>query len=114
MVARWRSGYEPGALEALVAQLERAPGRLELYAELMKPEVKDPGRQEWARKRLAEMKANQERIDQLEARLQESPFAASAAIYADLAVACAKFRERAAYDYLFPVSYTHLTLPTKA
>ena len=104
VVARWRSGYEPGALEALVAQLERAPGRLELYAELMKPEVKDPVRQEWARKRLAEMKANQERIDQLEARLQESPFAASAAIYADLAVACAKFRERAAYDYLFLAS----------
>ncbi|HBO50984.1 MAG TPA: hypothetical protein DD471_03290 [Planctomycetes bacterium] len=103
-VAGWRSGHEPGALEALVAQLERAPGRLELYAELLGPGVKDTARQEWARKRLAEMKANQARIDQLESRLQESPFAASAGIYADLATACAKFRERGAYDYLFLAS----------
>ena len=103
-VARWRSGYEPGALEALVAHLERAPGRLELYGELMKPEVKDPARQEWARKRFTEMKANQAKIDQLETRLQESPFAASAAIYADLAAACSRFRERGAYDFLFLAS----------
>lgn len=103
-VAGWRSGYEPGAIEALVAQLERAPGRLELYAELMGSKVKDPARQEWARKRLAEMEGNQARIDQLEARLQETPFAASAGIYADLAGACAKFRGRGAYDYLFLAS----------
>ena len=103
-VASWRSGYAPGALEALVAHLERAPGRLELYAELMKPEAKDPVRQEWARKRLTEMKANQAKIDQLETRLQENPLAASAALYADLAAACARFRERGAYDYLFLAS----------
>tara|TARA_B100001765_G_scaffold190603_1_gene137449 strand:- start:239 stop:691 length:453 start_codon:yes stop_codon:yes gene_type:complete len=50
------------------------------------------------------MKANQAKIDQLATRLQESPFAASAAIYADLAVACSRSRERGAYDYLFLAS----------
>jgi tetratricopeptide (TPR) repeat protein len=103
-VASWRSAHEPGALEALVAQLERSPGRLALYAELMGPGVQDAARQDWAREQFAEMKANRARIDQLESRLQDTPLASSAGIYTDLAEAYAKFRERGAYDCLFLAS----------
>ena len=103
-VADWRSGRGAAALEVIVAQLKKAPGRLELYAELTDPAVRDAARQAWAGKRLKEMKANQGRIDRLEAELQGRPLEASAAIYAELASAYSRFREPGAYDYLFLAS----------
>ena len=102
-VAAWRVGGG-AALEVIVAQLEKAPGRLKLYSEIAGSAAADAEQQAWARKKLEEMTANQARIDGLEASLQQQPLEASAAIYAELAVAYSKFRDRGAYDYLILAS----------
>lgn len=103
-VANWRASGDAAAGEEIVARLAQAPGQLDLYAELASSAVKDAGRRAWARKTRAEMVENQEKIERLEARLQKRSLEESAGIYIELADAYSKFRERAAYDYLFLAS----------
>ena len=103
VVARARAGAG-GALEELVAQLEKAPGRLELYPEVLALCGEDPARREWARKGLEEMTANRAKLDVLEAELQGRSLEESAGIYTELAAACSKFKEPGAYEYLFLAS----------
>ena len=103
VVARARAGAG-GALEELVAQLEKAPGRLELYPEVLALCGEDPARREWARKGLEEMTANRAKLDVLEAELQGRSLEESAGIYTELAAAYSKFKEPGAYEYLFLAS----------
>lgn len=103
-VALGRSGQGEGALEALLAQLEKAPGRVELYPEVIALCGGDAARKEWAGKRLGEMTANREKIDQLETKLQAVALEGSAGIYVELARAYSVFQQRVAYDCLFLAS----------
>ncbi|MEE3199189.1 MAG: tetratricopeptide repeat protein, partial [Planctomycetota bacterium] len=103
-VALGRSGKGEGALEALLAHLEKTPGMLELYPEVIALCAGDAAKKEWAAKRRDEMAANQERIDQLEARLQRQSLEQSAGTYIELARAYSIFRLPVAYDCLFLAS----------
>ena len=103
-VALGRSGKGEAALEALLARLEKTPGMLELYPEVMALCAGDAVKKEWAARRQGEMTANQAKIDQLEARLQEQSLEQSAGTYIELARAYSIFRQPVAYDCLFLAS----------
>ena len=103
-VALGRSGKGEGALEALLARLEKTPGMLELYPEVMALSAGDAAKKDWAEERLGEMAANQEKINQLEEGLREQPLEQSAGLYLELARAYSIFRQPVAYDCLFLAS----------
>ncbi len=103
-VALGRSGKGEVALEALLARLEKTPGMLELYPEVITLCDGDTAKKEWAARREGEMAANQEKIDQLEVVLQQQPLEQSAGTYIELARAYSIFRQPVAYDCLFLAS----------
>ena len=103
-VAIGRSGDKKAALEILLARLEKAPGLLELYPEVIEFSEGAVAKTEWATRRFAEMAANQEKIDQLEAGLSERPLEESSGLYIELARAYSIFRRPEAYESLFLAS----------